>query len=218
MLTSSRTIRRRRLWRRFVSALFGVAAAGVVFWLARGGAPQKAVGSAVSPESVEQTPPNVEVTRPHAGGILRTIQQPAVIHAFESVDLYAMISGYLKSQAVDIGSIVKKGEVLAEINIPRDTKDYEETVARVAQAKAQIKQADAKVKVAHAQREAAAAAEKVAESELVRLTARANTPRSNSPGLNHWSPSKPSMPSLSTSRRAISRRRLPPSGPGRRKS
>jgi HlyD family secretion protein len=164
--------RRRRIWRRLASAVLGIAVAGVAFWLVRGGAPQRAAGSAVPQDSIEQTPPSVEVTRPHAGGILRTIQQPAIIHAFESVDLYAMVSGYLKSQSVDIGSIVKKGDVLAEINIPRDTKDYEEAVALVARAKAQIKQAEAKVKVAQAQREAAAAAEKVAESELATLKAR----------------------------------------------
>jgi HlyD family secretion protein len=168
MSTSSRSIRHRRLWRRLASAVIGVAVAGLVFWLARGGAPPKAVGQ----DSIEQPPPSVEVIRPRAGGIQRTIQQPATMHAFESVDLYAMISGYLKSQSVDIGSNVKKGEVLAEINIPRDTKDYEEAVARVAQATAQIKQAEATVKVAHAQREAAAAAEKVTESDLERLTAR----------------------------------------------
>jgi HlyD family secretion protein len=94
------------------------------------------------------------------------------MHAFESVDLYAMISGYLKSQAVDIGSTIKKGEVLAEINVPRHAKDCEEARALVDQAKAQINQSKARIKVARAQREAAAALEKVAEADLERLTAR----------------------------------------------
>ena len=77
------------------------------------------------------------------------------MHAFESVDLYAMISGYLKSQAVDIGSRIKKGEVLAEINVPRDAKAHEEAAALVAQAKAQIDQAEGRIKMAQAQRGAA---------------------------------------------------------------
>jgi HlyD family secretion protein len=94
------------------------------------------------------------------------------MHAFESVDLYAMISGYLKCQNVDIGSAIKKGEVLAEINVPRDTKAHDEAVALVAQAKAQIAQAEARIKVARAQREAAVAIEKVAEADLERLIAR----------------------------------------------
>ena len=73
-------------------------------------------------EAREAAVASVDVVRPKPGGIQRTIQQPASIHAFESVDLYAMISGYLKTQRVDIGSRIKKGEVLAEINVPRDAK------------------------------------------------------------------------------------------------
>ena len=64
--------------------------------------------------------PRVEVIRPRAGGIERMTVQPGSVHAFESVDLYAMVSGYLKTQDVDIGSRVKKGQVLAEIDVPRE--------------------------------------------------------------------------------------------------
>lgn len=163
---------RRSRWRRTAGVVLGVATAAVVVWLARGGSPSKAVGSGLEPEAVEKLTPGVTVVRPRAGGIARTIEQPAIMHAFESVDLYAMISGYLKSQAVDIGSTIKKGEVLAEINVPRHAKDFEEARALVAQARAQINQSEARVKVARAQREAAAALEKVAEADLERLTAR----------------------------------------------
>jgi HlyD family secretion protein len=159
-------------WQRLLSAALGVLAAGIVIWLVRGAAPTKAVGSPLPQEPTETSEHTVTVVRPRSGGIPRTIQQPATMHAFESVELYAMISGYLKSQAVDIGSPIKKAQVLAEINVPRDTKAYEEAVALVAQAKAQIDQAEARIKVARAQREAAAAAESVAESDLDRLTAK----------------------------------------------
>jgi hypothetical protein len=37
--------------------------------------------------------------------------------------------------------------LLAEINVPRDTKDYQEAGALVAQAKAQIDHADARIKM-----------------------------------------------------------------------
>ena len=163
---------RRSRWRRTAGVVLGVATAAVVVWLARGGSPSKAVGSGLEPEAVEKLTPGVTVVRPRAGGIARTIEQPAIMHAFESVDLYAMISGYLKCQAVDIGSTIKKGEVLAEINVPRHAKDFEEARALVDQAKAQINQSKARIKVARAQREAAAALEKVAEADLERLTAR----------------------------------------------
>jgi HlyD family secretion protein len=166
------TTRPRMSWRRPTGVILGVAAAGIGFWLIRGGAPPKAVGSGPTAETVEKTAPSVKVVRPRPGGIARTIQQPATIHAFESVDLYAMVSGYLKNQAVDIGSPIKKGEVLAEINIPRDKKTYEEAGALVTQAKSQIDQAEARIKMAEAQREAADAAVKVTEADLGRLTAR----------------------------------------------
>jgi HlyD family secretion protein len=165
--------RRQRIsWRRPLGASVGIVAAGVVIWLARAGAPPKAVGSGIEAEAIGKPAPNVTVVHPRLGGIPRTIQQPATMHAFESVDLYAMISGYLKSQAVDIGSPIKKGKVFAEINLPRHTKAYEETVALVLHAKAQIDQADARVKMSQAQRGAAAAAIKVAEADLERLVAR----------------------------------------------
>ena len=108
-----------------------MAVAGVGVWLVWGRAHSKEVGSAQARAESTSAVPSVKVVRPRAGGIPRTIQQPAIMHAFESVDLYAMVSGYLKSQAVDIGSRIKKGEVLAEINVPRDAKAYDEAAALV---------------------------------------------------------------------------------------
>ena len=90
---------------------------------------------------------------PGAGGIPRTTVQPGSVHAFESVDLYAMVSGYLKTQDVDIGSRVKKGEVLAEIDVPREAKAVEEAAALLDQARAQADQAEARVKTAEAERD-----------------------------------------------------------------
>ena len=138
--------------------------------MVRGRAHSKA--SELSLEAAEERVREVQVVRPRLGGIPRSIQQPATMHAFESVDLYAMVSGYLRTQAVDIGSRIKKGQVLAEINVPRDAKAVEEAAALVAQANAQIVQAEARIKMASALRDAAAAATKVAEADLKRLEAR----------------------------------------------
>jgi len=145
---------------------------GVGFWLTRRGALSKEIASRSRDQAREQQAPSVEVIRPRRGGIPQTIQQPATIHSFESVDLYAMVSGYLKTQEVDIGSRVKKGQVLAEINVPRDVKAVEEATSLVEQARAQIVQAEARIKMAEAQRDASAAAAKVAESDRERLVAR----------------------------------------------
>jgi HlyD family secretion protein len=159
-------------WRRLAGVVFGLAVLGIgLFWVMRPGAHSKEVGSKARTESSEPDIPSVDVVRPKPGGIERTIRQPASIHAFESVDLYAMVSGYLKRQEVDIGSRIKKGEVLAEINVPRDEKDVEQGAAQVAQARAHIVQAEAQIKMAGAQRDAVAAAAREAESDVDRLVA-----------------------------------------------
>ncbi len=172
MSLRSHAARRQLTRRRLVGIMLGVTVTCVGFWLIRGRAQSKEVDARSAVEKIEPTLPSVKVVRPSVGGIPRTIQQPATMHAFESVDLYAMVSGYLKSQSVDIGSRIKKGEVLAEINVPRDTKARDEAAALVAQAKAQVIQAEARIKMAQAQREASKAAVAVAEADLDRLVAR----------------------------------------------
>ena len=56
--------------------------------------------------------------------------QPGLVHAFNKADLYAKVSGYLVRQRVDIGDIVKKGDVLAEIDIPELFKSADRPKAR----------------------------------------------------------------------------------------
>ena len=136
-------------WQRLAGLALGIAALGIAIWLAHCAAHSKEIG--VQPAAVREQPaPSVEVVRPRRGGIQRTIQQPASIHSFETVELYAMVSGYLKTQGVDIGSRIKKGQMLAEIDVPRDAKVVEEAAALVEQAQAQILQAEARVKMAEA--------------------------------------------------------------------
>ncbi len=160
----------RRRWFRLASVALLLAVVSAGIWLSRSGAHSTDVRSAAA-ESREPKLPIVETVRPRAGGISRAIRQPASIQSFETVDLYAMVSGYLESQAVDIGSRIKKGEVLAVIHVPRDAKAVEEASAVVEQARAAIAQADALVQVAEAQRRAAEAATNQAVSDVDRLKA-----------------------------------------------
>jgi RND family efflux transporter MFP subunit len=95
---------------------------------------------------------------PQKGGIERLTTQPGSVHSFETVDLYAMVSGYLKVQNVDIGSRVKKGDVLAEIDVPRESSAAVEAEALLEQARSRARQAAAKVKAMEAAYETAKAA------------------------------------------------------------
>jgi RND family efflux transporter MFP subunit len=103
------------------------------------------------------TGPVVQVVRPQPGGMDRTTTQPGSAIAFESVQLYAAVSGYLKTLNVDIGSKVKKGEVLAVIEVPELLKQLQRQKAGVDQMNAKVLQMRASKTVAEAQLGAAKA-------------------------------------------------------------
>ena len=164
--------RPRRRWRYAVAAAVVVAAAAGGFRMAGLGAasPDKAGSKAERTEADDQTP-RVEVVRPRRGGIERTTVQPGSVHSFESVELYAMVSGYLKTQEVDIGSRVKQGQVLAEIDVPREESAAAEGAALLEQSKAQARQMEAKLKSVEAERDTAAAAVDQAAADVDRFVA-----------------------------------------------
>jgi RND family efflux transporter MFP subunit len=116
--------------------------------------------------------PRVDVVHPRTGGLVRQTSQPGSIHAFESVDIYAKVSGFLKVQEVDIGAVVKRGDVLAVIDAPELEKDIEETAAAVEQSKARATLAEARVATAEAEREAVAATIAQAEADIAQQVAK----------------------------------------------
>src|SRR5712664_298455 len=84
-----------------------------------------------------QSPPVQVRTSPlSVGPITRSVMLPAQVIPFQQATLYAKVSGYLKSIAVDKGDKVAAGEVLARIEIP-------ELVASRAKQQAELKAAQA---------------------------------------------------------------------------
>ncbi len=63
-------------------------------------------------------PPRVIVIRPQRGAAVRSMTLPGDVVGYYQSALYAKVTGYLKSIAVDKGDRVKQGEVLAEIEVP----------------------------------------------------------------------------------------------------
>jgi RND family efflux transporter MFP subunit len=106
-------------------------------------------------EQEQPAVPVVEVITPQKGRLDRTTTQPGTVEAFQSARLFAEVSGYLKTQTVDIGDRVKKGQVLARIAVPELEKQLERNRAGVVQALAQVKQMEARVATAKAQLEEA---------------------------------------------------------------
>jgi HlyD family secretion protein len=99
----------------------------------------------------------VQVVHPAPGGITRTSAQVGSVHAFEEADLYAKVSGYLKTLNVDIGDRVKEGAELAVIDDPELIKERDHASAVLRQSKAAVKQAQAAVTSFEASAERAAA-------------------------------------------------------------
>src|SRR5258708_21453765 len=84
----------------------------------------------------QDQPVQVRVSHLSAGRIARAVLLPAQVNAFQEATLYAKVSGYLKSIAVDKGDKVAEGAVLARIEIP-------ELVASKAKKEAEHKAAQA---------------------------------------------------------------------------
>jgi RND family efflux transporter MFP subunit len=113
----------------------------------------------------------VEVALAEKGGIARTTTQPAIVHAYAYVRLYAKVSGFLRAQVVDIGDTVERGQVVATVWAPELRQRFEEATAAVDQAKMQIEQARAAVTVAEAEVQAASASLKEAKARVPQYTA-----------------------------------------------
>lgn len=105
---------------------------------------------------------NAEVITPKAGGIPRLCVQPGSIEPYAGAALYAKVYGRLKTLNVDIGDRVKKGQLLAEIEIPEREAQVAKDQAKVDDAKAKLTQIEAQKSEAEAEARAAEASVKLA--------------------------------------------------------
>jgi len=88
---------------------------------------------------------SVEVTQPVRRELSRTLRMPATLLPGEMADLYAKVSGYIASVKVDIGSKVKKGDVLLTIDVPEMADELRHAEAVLAAKKAKVQALGAKV-------------------------------------------------------------------------
>jgi membrane fusion protein, multidrug efflux system len=83
----------------------------------------------------------VEVAKAERKDLARKISLNANIEPLHKATLYAKAAGYLKWISVDIGDRVKKGEVIAEMEIPEMVEEYQQVKAKLRGAKANYKKA-----------------------------------------------------------------------------
>lgn len=75
-------------------------------------------GTSAAPSPKPATPLEVKTTHPFKNVITRSVTLPGEIKPYQQATLYAKVTGYLKTIAVDIGDQVKEGALLADIEVP----------------------------------------------------------------------------------------------------
>jgi RND family efflux transporter MFP subunit len=87
--------------------------------------------------------PKVRTGEVKASGGEITLTLPGTTSAFESTTIFARASGYIEKRNVDIGSLVKSGDILAVIAAPELDHQIAQARANLAQTRAALRQAQA---------------------------------------------------------------------------
>ena len=112
--------------------------------------------------SAQTGAPSVETVKVVAQALEKTITIPGDLSPYQGVNLHAKVTGFVESVAVDRGSRVRKGQVLARLAAP--------------ELRSQRAEADAKVQTVRAQQAEAQAKTVAAQSTYERLKAASATP------------------------------------------
>jgi len=106
----------------------------------------------------------------------RTIDLPGEFHPFMSVELYARVTGYVETVAVDRGTVVKQGDPLVVLSAPEMASHIAAAQSKVRETESDQSQAEAKVAELEAALASSQATLKSAESTYDRLRAASQTP------------------------------------------
>ena len=90
----------------------------------------------VTQETREMAVPTVAVTQPEAGAPQNEIVLPGTMQAYADAPIFARTPGYLKRWHVDIGTHVRAGQMLAEIDTPELDQQLQQARADLATAEA----------------------------------------------------------------------------------
>lgn len=89
-------------------------------------------------ETRQLSVPTVAVVSPKPGQSGAGLPLPAEVKAYLEAPIYARANGYLKRRLVDIGSHVKAGQLLAEIDAPELNQELERARGQLAQTEAAL--------------------------------------------------------------------------------
>jgi len=128
--------RRKRAWRFKAAAilvLIGTAAAVTTLILTQRS--DVAAERSVLEQDIARGP-RVEITAATPGPTEREVRLFSDIRPYQEVTLYAKVSGYLKTLAVDKGTMVKQGQLIAEVASPETDAQFVSANADLANKKA----------------------------------------------------------------------------------
>jgi RND family efflux transporter MFP subunit len=94
--------------------------------------------TALRQETTRMSVPTVSVVQAKRSAPAQEIILPASVQAFSDAPIYARTNGYLKRWYVDIGSRVKAGQLLAEIDTPEVTQQLRQARADLATSQANL--------------------------------------------------------------------------------
>ena len=112
------------------------AAACLAWW---GIASRAGAMTTLTSETRELNTPTVAVIRPKAGAPEERVVLPGNLQAFADAPIYARINGYLRRRLVDMGTRVKAGQLLAEIDAPELEQQLQQARADLATAEANLR-------------------------------------------------------------------------------
>jgi RND family efflux transporter MFP subunit len=103
---------------------------------------------AAEEQAQKQTPVRVTVVRAEASAEAASVVLPGSVEPLQETDVYARANGYVRKWFFDIGAHVKKGQVMADLEVPDIDKELRQGEATANQARAQIRQAETQLELA----------------------------------------------------------------------
>jgi RND family efflux transporter MFP subunit len=92
--------------------------------------------STLRQKTADEAAPIVVTVAPTRSALGEELVLPGTVQAYSEARIYARTNGYLKSWLVDIGSAVRKGQLLAEIDTPEVDQQLAQAIADLATARA----------------------------------------------------------------------------------
>ena len=132
---STTELRRSRVKFLLVATIIAVL---IVTGVAAGLIPRLRQQTELNAKTRELSVPAVTVISPKPGQSTSRVPLAAEVKPLEDVSLYSRSNGYLKRRLVDIGSHVKAGQIVAEIDAPELKQELERSRAQLAQALAAL--------------------------------------------------------------------------------